>query len=113
MSDFTVMTYNVGNGLARPERLAQVLAASKADIIGLQELTIAQEDALRTELWRVYPYQVLHGAGIPGKGLLSRYPVTCSEKLELFPHRPDLLATLEVGGRELKLIVAHPPPPRL
>jgi endonuclease/exonuclease/phosphatase family metal-dependent hydrolase len=107
------MTYNVGNGLARPDRLAHVLAASKADIIGLQELTTVQEDALRTRLQRAYPYQVLHGAGIPGKGLLSRYPITGSERLELFPHRPDLLATLDVAGRELKLIVAHPPPPRL
>ena len=33
----TVMTYNVGAGLAAPQSLVEVLRQSGADIIGLQE----------------------------------------------------------------------------
>ena len=38
----TVMTYNVGAGLAAPLRLVEVLRQSGADIIGLQELAPEQ-----------------------------------------------------------------------
>jgi endonuclease/exonuclease/phosphatase (EEP) superfamily protein YafD len=33
-------------------------------------------------------------------------------RLHLYPDRPDLRAVLEVDGRALTVIVAHPPPPR-
>lgn len=107
------MTYNVGNGLARPARLTQALKHMRADIIGLQELTPLQAEAIRRDLAQLYPYQVLHGLGIPGKGLLSRFPIQHSSLVELHPKRPDLVAGLSVAGRNLRLIVAHPPPPRL
>lgn len=113
MTRFTVMTYNVGNGLARPDRLARVLRESNADLIGLQELTPAQAHAVGAELRREYPHQSLHGAGIPGKGLLSRHPILSASLLELHPRRPDLHATLKVKGERLQFLVAHPPPPRL
>ena len=35
---FTVMTYNLGNGLADPKRLVTTLRSSTADLIGLQEV---------------------------------------------------------------------------
>jgi hypothetical protein len=41
----TLMTYNVGNGLAQPSRLAHLLRQSDADLIGLQELARAQAEA--------------------------------------------------------------------
>ena len=113
MTTFTVMTYNVGNGLARPERLARLLRESDADLIGLQELTPDQAATLGPELRCDYPYQSLHGAGIPGKGLLSRYPVLDATLLDLHPGRPDLRARLKVNGERLQFLVAHPPPPRL
>jgi len=56
----TVMTYNVGNGLARPERLVKLLRETAADLVGLQELTASQAQALQAELTSFYPYQVLH-----------------------------------------------------
>ena len=112
MGDFTVMTYNVGNGLAPPLKLARALRESGADIIGLEELTAAQAEAIQQNLTDIYPYQILYGMGIPGKGILSRYPIVDSTQLELHPERPDLRGFIEMEEHELQIIVAHPPPPR-
>jgi vancomycin resistance protein VanJ len=109
----TVMTYNVGAGLADPARLVEVLGRSGADVIGLQELAPEQGAAIAHSLAADYPHQVLHASGIPGKGLLSRFAVPEATLLELHPGRPDLQATIEVPGGTLTVIVAHPPPPRI
>jgi vancomycin resistance protein VanJ len=108
----TVMTYNVGAGLAGPLRLVEVLRQSGADIIGLQELAPDQGAAIADLLCDEYPYQVLHPTGIPGKGLVSRFPIHDTELLNLHPGRPDLQATVDAPGGALTVIVAHPPPPR-
>ncbi len=109
----TVMTYNVGAGLADPLRLVDVLRHSGADIIGLQELAPEQGAAIAARLRDVYPHQALHPTGIPGKGVISRYPVHETELLELHPGRPDLQALVAAPDGELTILVAHPPPPRL
>ena len=67
VSMLTVMTYNVGAGLAAPLRLVEVLRQSGADIIGLQELAPEQGAAIDDRLCDGYPHQVLHPTGIPGK----------------------------------------------
>lgn len=109
----TVMTYNVGAGLADPLRLVPMLRRSGADIIGVQELAAIQGEAIAELLRDAYPYQVLHPSGIPGKGILSRYPVVESALLDAHPGRPDLQARIAAPDGELTVIVAHPPPPRL
>ncbi|HVG98798.1 MAG TPA: endonuclease/exonuclease/phosphatase family protein [Chloroflexota bacterium] len=109
----TVMTYNVGNGLAAPERLVGALRASGADLIGLQELAGPQAVAIREGLAEAYPYQVLHPTGFSGKGLLSRAPILDREQLHLYPSRPDLHVRVAVLGAEVTVVVAHPPPPRV
>ena len=109
----TVMTYNVGAGLADPRRLVEILRQSGADIIGVQELAPDQGAAIAALLCDDYPHQVLHPAGIPGKGLISRFPVRETELLELHPGRPDLQAVVAAPGGDLTVIVAHPPPPRI
>lgn len=108
----TVMTYNVGAGLANPQRLVEVLRASNADIIGVQELAPAQGAAIAELLAGDYPHQALHPTGIPGKGLLSRFPLTQCELREWHPGRPDLQAVIAAPAGDLTVIVAHPPPPR-
>jgi vancomycin resistance protein VanJ len=105
------MTHNAGNGLAPPAGLCAVLRAAGADLIGLQEITAAQAAALERDLADLYPYRVLYGEGIPGKGLLSKFPLRAVERLSLYPHRPDLRATVELPGGPLQCIVAHPRPP--
>jgi vancomycin resistance protein VanJ len=109
----TVMTYNIGNGRARPERLAPALLASGADVIALQEVSHAQAQAVEAELAQQYPYRSLHPGGFAGKALLSRYPIHSAELLDLGPERPDLRACLEIEDQTLTLLNAHPPPPRL
>ena len=109
----TVMTYNVGAGLADPERLVEILRRSGADIIGVQELAPDQGAAIAALLGDDYPYQVLHPTGIPGKGLISRFPLRQTELLELHPGRPDLQVIVAAPDGDLTVIVAHPPPPRI
>jgi endonuclease/exonuclease/phosphatase family metal-dependent hydrolase len=109
----TVATYNVGNGLATPARLARFVRECGADLVGLQEVDSAQADALARDAIAQFPYQVLRGAGFSGRGLLSRFPILESEWLELAPDRPDLRATVSSPSADVTVIVAHPPPPRL
>lgn len=108
----TVMTYNVGDGLAEPQRLVEMLRDSPADIVGLQELSPEQGEAISAALGDIYPHQVLHATGIPGKGVLSRYVLHETTQLELHPNRPDLQAVVETPDGVLTVLVAHPPPPR-
>jgi endonuclease/exonuclease/phosphatase (EEP) superfamily protein YafD len=108
----TVMTYNVGAGLADPLRLIPVLRDSDADVIGMQELAPVQGEAIAELLRDDYPHQVLYPTGIPGKGLLSRHPIRETMLLDVHPRRPDLRALVAAPEGELTAIVAHPPPPR-
>jgi endonuclease/exonuclease/phosphatase family metal-dependent hydrolase len=108
-----VLTFNVGNGLAGPSRLADLLARARTDLVGLQELAPSQAEALAGDLASLYPYQVLAPTGFSGKGVLSRFPILSHEGLHLYPGRPDLRVMAEIGGTTLQVLVAHPPPPRL
>lgn len=112
-STFTVMTYNLGNGLANPDRLVGGLRFAEADVIGLQELNLKQARAIERHLGDLYPYRVLHPLGFAGKGLLSRFPIVDQEQLHLAPERPDLRVVIEVDGEPITIIVAHPRPPRV
>ena len=106
------MTYNLGEGLATPEKLIPFLRSSGADFIGLQEVTAGNRNGVVDQLTDLYPYRAVYGLGIPGTGLLSRYPILQSELLELNPGRPDLRAVVDFDGVQVTIIVAHPPPPR-
>lgn len=109
----TILTYNVGNGLARPERLAAFLRDSDADVIGLQEIDVAQAAALEEIALESYPHRVIHGAGFDGCALLSKYPITDLDWHDLAIGRRALRATLDIDGKPLRMTVAHPQPPRL
>jgi vancomycin resistance protein VanJ len=108
-----VMTFNIGNGLASADTLLPAIRAVEADIIGLQEVTAGQAEALTAALAGEYPFHVLHGLGIPGKGLLSRFPLIEAEMVEYHPGRPDLMAVVDVNGHAVRVVVAHPLPPRI
>ena len=112
MKSFTIMTCNVGNDRAEPEQLIPVIRESGADLIGFQELSDAQGEAVANELGKEYPHQVLYPGGFAGKAVLSRYPIKDSEQLHLSTVRPDLQAKIDLDGSEITFIVAHPPPPR-
>lgn len=117
----TVMTYNVADGLVSPNSLVAVIRDSDADIVALEELGEEQAIAISQDLRDIYPYQELHGYGIPGKGLLSRYPILDEELFYLqaqrLPYLRVVIAVDEIGERieavELTVIVAHSPPPNV
>ena len=110
---FVVLTHNIGNGLAPPAKLIPVLRAAQADLIGLQEITAEQAAAITRDLADLYPYQIVHGEGIPGKGILSKFPIHTIERLHFYPERPDLRAIVTLPEGDLLVIVAHPRPPTL
>jgi endonuclease/exonuclease/phosphatase (EEP) superfamily protein YafD len=112
-SSITVMTFNLGNGLVAPDDLVSALREIEPDLVALLEVTPETAAHLETELSDEFPYREVRGLGIPGKALLSRYPISSAEWLELNPGRPDLLATVDLGERPIDVLVAHPPPPEL
>jgi endonuclease/exonuclease/phosphatase family metal-dependent hydrolase len=108
----TAMTYNLGDGLASPERLTALLRQRGPAIVGLQEVDKPTADALASTR-DTLNHQVIYPLGIPGKAILSRFPILSSRRLESDPARPDLVVTLDIVGAEVTVIVAHPPPPYL
>ena len=86
---------------------------AEADIIGLQELSEDQAKAIEDHLYAAFPYRVLHPGGFEGKGLLSRFPIISSERHPFADGRPDLSARVEIAGREARVVVAHPRPPKV
>lgn len=112
-SMLTVMSYNIGNGLASPARLARFLQETGADVVGLQEVDRAQAITVDRDTAELYPYRVLLGTGFTGRGLLSRYPIVEQEWVELSAGRPDLRVRIDIGRRSVAVVVAHTPPPRL
>ncbi|MCK4692753.1 MAG: endonuclease/exonuclease/phosphatase family protein [Anaerolineales bacterium] len=108
-STLTVMSYNIGNGLASPDSLIKVINESGADIVAMQDMTLNQIAGLKAGLQNVYPFQVIHGAGISGIGLLSRYPILEEQLFSLGGSNPYLQVKLQVGNEIFTVIVAHPP----
>ena len=108
----TVMTCNVGNGRASPERLIPVIRESRADLVGIQELSDEQAGAIASQLAEDYPYQAMFPGGFAGKAVLSHFPILKAVQLHLSTVRPDLMAKIELGDSVLNFLVAHPPPPR-
>ncbi len=103
--DIRVLQYNVGSGLLAGEALIEAMRASGADIVTLQEVASAQAEELRNGVEDVYPYQIMQMDG--GAGVLSQYPIMDSEYLAL-EGRSYLRADIEVNGRPLIVISAHP-----
>jgi endonuclease/exonuclease/phosphatase (EEP) superfamily protein YafD len=113
MPSITVMTLNLGNGLVTPDSLETYLRTGDFDLVALVEVTPEIAAMVETELADVFPHREARGLGIPGQALLSRYPITQVEWIEVIPGRPDLLATVDLAGRSVDVMVAHPPPPEL
>ncbi len=107
-----VMTYNL-LGDSRPDQDAQIaiLRGSGADLIALQEVSEPVAARIEAELADVYPYRILYPEGIPGTGLLSRYPIVRHEPLRYTSRLLSLYAVIWIDGRPVRVISAHPPPP--
>lgn len=110
-SHFIIMTNNIGNGYAPHHSLLPALRESGADLIAVQEVSEKNAAAFDCELSDVYPYQALHGYGISGKAVLSRWPITGEETFTLHTERFHLHATIDFDGTPLHVINTHLPPP--
>ena len=110
---FTVMTINVGNGLAPDQRVLEALRDSDADIIGIEELNRRQALIVEEGLNDLYPYAAFFGDSYEGRGLLSRYRIVSAELVHLIPDRPDVLAVVDIGTVLLTVIVGHPRPQQI
>lgn len=107
-----VMTYNIGSGVAPPDRVAGALLASDADVILLQEVVPGVVAPLDAALSEAYPYRVFHGGLIHGKAVLSRYPIVeDSGLLPLASANMYQRVALDVVGARLTVINAHPQRP--
>lgn len=108
-----VMSYNMF-GIPHADYTTQIatIRDSGADIVALQEVSEGAAAAVEPELADLYPHRFLHPIGIPGTGLLSKYPILSAEAIQL---APDALwntrAVLDVNGVPVTVISAHPPPP--
>jgi endonuclease/exonuclease/phosphatase (EEP) superfamily protein YafD len=108
----TVMTYNLGSGLADPDQLVAALQESEADIVALIEFDGVYVEPVSRELSAKYPYQALYPQWIAGKALLSRYPIIEDSGLFwLETPQPHMTATLDVDGWPLRVVIAHAPRP--
>jgi endonuclease/exonuclease/phosphatase (EEP) superfamily protein YafD len=114
-----VLSWNTYVDNRQPLSIPTTLRTSPATVVALQELTVAQSDAIRddVELQRRYPWRMLVPGGADGMGLLSSHPILEQGRLNN-PTLPDafpaLWARLNVGeGRSLLVVNAHPRPGRI
>lgn len=120
-----VATFNIHIGKDAENNLnlretIKTLQATHADIIGLEEIERHsprsmfedQPRLLAEALGLYYHFEPALSVG-PfefGNALLSRYPIISTERIELKSHKEDrvaLLATLEVQGEPLRVLVTH------
>ena len=112
---FTVMTYNIGYGLAEPDNLVEALRNSGVDVIGLQEVSPEQGNAIRDELYDMYPYQEIYLEDQSGLGVLSRFPIVSSEYVPpVNQHIPSYARTsISISDTKLDVFVFRVHPPRI
>ena len=90
------------------------LRASGADLIGLNELSLATADAVGSDLRAEYPYQVLDPRrGVTGSGIISRYPLTLAAVPFVADERvgvwmgPPLAVDVAVNGQTVTVVLFH------
>ncbi|KAB3530755.1 endonuclease/exonuclease/phosphatase family protein [Alkaliphilus serpentinus] len=125
MRDLSVMSYNIHHGKSllggdSLDTIADLIEASGADIIGLQEIDKGvyrskfrnqlKYLADRLSMYYVYGENVNFLSGKYGNGILSRYPITYSENL-LLPSRREqrglLRADIDIDGKKVHFLSTH------
>lgn len=113
----TVLQYNVLYLNEDTDAIRAEVQAANADLVALQEVTVAQWEQLEPELTARYPYVLarplklgLTGATSVGKVLLSRSPLELME-IPGFEY-PPLAVRTQLAGREVIAVAVHPPSER-
>lgn len=114
--DLRVLSWNVFVGGVSPGELRAAVAEHDPDVVLLQEL-LWDEIAGDPELAARYPHQLLRpGETAPSLAILSRHPIVASGVPELPGEGWDMerivWARIDLGGRTVTVVNAHPIPPR-
>lgn len=107
-----VLTANVLNGATTPDQVADLAARTDADVVVLQEVTVAfWAKAQRGRLLRDYP----HAAGAPGPDERAANPETMVFSVDPVGRARPLdtagdciLVTVRLGQRVIELLAVHP-----
>jgi endonuclease/exonuclease/phosphatase (EEP) superfamily protein YafD len=105
-----VATWNVEAGAQAVPAIMELLNRHPVDLVAIEELTPDVAAAIQGDphLAARYPYQALFPTpGVAGIGLLSAYPIV-SARNDIYPVRIE--AELDVGGRAVFVLAAHPFP---
>lgn len=125
--EFRVLTYNIHHGEGTdgrldPERLAQVIHESKADLVALQEVDrgvartqgrdLPAELAQLTGLTALFANNYSVQGGEYGNAILTRFPVQRWTHLRFQPVRPGetrglIQAVVDVEGTEVAFLNTH------
>ncbi|MBZ0277814.1 MAG: endonuclease/exonuclease/phosphatase family protein [Anaerolineae bacterium] len=107
-----ILTYNLKSQAVQLEGLSAIIHASGADVVALQELSVAAAAYLDAEFATIYPYRALHPQPdnpIPGQGILSRYPLTSDEYWRIYLGHQRV--TVDVHGQPVTIYNVHPTQP--
>ncbi|MGF1504399.1 MAG: endonuclease/exonuclease/phosphatase family protein [Anaerolineae bacterium] len=105
-----VATFNMGDQLTDGRSVVAFIQEEDLDIIAVQELGEQQAQTLRDALSETY-HLALYPAGIPGTGVISRYPIVEADLLYFVnPALPHAAVTIDVDGRDVSVYSMHPPP---
>lgn len=110
----SLLTYNLHAEQNVLQPLVDVIREADADVVILQEMSMAASARFEVDLADVYPYFALHPVEQPnhGRGILSRYPITEDYAWRVEYPIPLRLqrAMLDVNGTPITLYNMHAPP---
>lgn len=107
-----VVAANVHVGNRDPAPLVAWLRAQPADVVMISELSAPYAEALSHALGDDYPYRELYPRDSPfGIGILSRRPLRNAALIDDADGVQTLLANVDIAGRQVRIVAAHPMPP--
>jgi endonuclease/exonuclease/phosphatase (EEP) superfamily protein YafD len=91
-TSITILTYNLLANGRDHEGVIRIIDEANADVVVLQEFGTDVADTLTSQFLDEYPYREFYAGGIPGMGIMSRYPLEeCSRFRVVFQHQRCLL----------------------
>ncbi|MBI1277882.1 MAG: hypothetical protein GC179_07120 [Anaerolineaceae bacterium] len=109
-----ILTFNLHGEAHLLEPILDILRASDADIISVQELSISAADCFKAVLADLYPHQALYAVeqSSRGQGILSRHPINNPHywRNPLIAHHSlgHLRAEIDFDGTPIIVYNTHP-----
>lgn len=108
--EFKVVSANVLTVNQDSKRFLRLVEAERPDLLLVMEVNDRWAAALE-EIHHDYPFRIMRPRSDNfGIALFSRYPIS-SERIEFFGGPPTIVAEIDVDGRRIQVIGAHPVPP--